>query len=64
MSFYGQNDIMFSPELGLAIERPPFGTTVEDLWRIIKISKWNQIVFMTNSKYMYKYMVEALTTEL
>lgn len=26
---------MFSPELGLAIEKPPRGVTVEQLWKII-----------------------------
>lgn len=28
-------DIIFSDELGLAIEEPPEGVTVEDLWKII-----------------------------
>ncbi|KAL4455688.1 hypothetical protein ABPG74_003098 [Tetrahymena malaccensis] len=31
-----QGDIVFSSELGLAIEKPPQGCKVEDLWRIIK----------------------------
>lgn len=29
------NDVIYSMELGLAIEKPPFNTTLENLWKII-----------------------------
>jgi hypothetical protein len=29
--------IVFSKELGLAIEQPPNGITIDDLWKIINI---------------------------
>lgn len=31
----GYHEIIFSDELGLAIEAPPEGMKVEDLWKII-----------------------------
>lgn len=30
-----RSDIIFSEEMGLAIERPPNGVTIEQLWRIV-----------------------------
>ena len=37
----GENDqlreIIFNPILGMAIEKPPDGLTIEDLWKIINI---------------------------
>lgn len=30
-----ERDVIFSDELGLAIEEPPAGVTIEDLWKII-----------------------------
>ncbi|KRX00738.1 hypothetical protein PPERSA_02998 [Pseudocohnilembus persalinus] len=33
------NEIVYAPELGLSIERPNNGASIEDLWKIIKIQK-------------------------